>query len=85
MLFRRELDKITLASLKEKSRKKRAQFFNGSKVELMDELLNAVNGGTAAAMGGRIPILRLLMATTGSCLLDVYAMAKFSAEVRIDN
>lgn len=51
MLFRRELDKTTLASLKEKSREERAQFFNGSKVELMDELLNAVNGGTAAAMG----------------------------------
>ena len=45
------MDKTTLASLKEKSREERAQFFNGSKVELMDELLNAVNGGTAAAMG----------------------------------
>ena len=45
------MDTTTLASLKEKSREERAQFFNSSKVELMDELLNAVNGGTTAAMG----------------------------------
>ena len=45
------MEKTTLASLKEKSREERAQFFNSSKVELMDELLNAVSGGTAAAMG----------------------------------
>ena len=45
------MEKTTLASLKEKSREERAQFFNSSKVELMDELLDAVNGGTTAAMG----------------------------------